>query len=220
MQVGGVLLAAGAGKRMGMPKALVIGEDRQPWLARGVRVLAEAGCDPVVVVLGARAEEAQSLLPDDIPVTVGIAEDWQSGLSASLGRGLVVATTFEHLDAVIVTLVDLPDLEADAVERLATVPPLDARSALRQARYGGAPGHPVLIGRDHWAPLQRSLTGDSGARKYLIAHDVEMVDCSDLGSGRDVDSPTDRLVVAPNREGNEDHQQGRRPRQRGDDGVL
>lgn len=189
MTIGGVLLAAGAGSRMGMPKALVVGADREPWLARGVRVLSEAGCEPTVVVLGARAEEAEDLLPGGVPVTVGIAEDWQSGLSASLRRGLEVAATFDDVDAVVITLVDLPDLGADAIRRVASVPPGDARASLRQAHYAGRPGHPVLIGRDHWLPLRRSLTGDSGARTYLGAHGAETVDCSDLGSGRDVDSP-------------------------------
>ncbi|MFD9660029.1 NTP transferase domain-containing protein [Rhodococcus sp. NPDC059968] len=189
MRIGGVLLAAGAGSRMGMPKALVVGADGEPWLARGVRVLSDAGCEPTVVVLGARADEAEGLLPASVPVTVGIAEDWQSGLSASLRRGLEVAATFDDVDAVVITLVDLPDLGVDAVRRVATVPPGDARSTLRQAHYAGRPGHPVLIGRDHWLPLRRSLTGDSGARKYLGEHGAEPVDCSDLGSGRDVDSP-------------------------------
>lgn len=193
MTIGGVLLAAGAGSRMGQPKALVVGADGEPWLARGVRVLSEAGCVPTVVVLGARAEQAEHLLPDGVPVTVGIADDWQSGLSASLRRGLEVAATFDDVDAVVITLVDLPDLGADAVRRVAAVPgdtpPRNTRSALRQAHYGGRPGHPVLIGRDHWLPLRRSLTGDSGARKYLATHGAEAVDCSDLGSGRDVDSP-------------------------------
>ncbi|MCZ4589842.1 nucleotidyltransferase family protein [Rhodococcus opacus] len=189
MTIGGVLLAAGAGSRMGMPKALVVGADGEPWLARGVRVLSDAGCAPTVVLLGARADEAEDLLPGGVPVTVGIAEDWQSGLSASLRRGLEVAATFDDVDAVVITLVDLPDLGVDAVRRVASVPPGDARSALRQAHYSGRPGHPVLIGRDHWLPLRRSLTGDSGARKYLGAHGAEAVDCSDLGSGRDVDSP-------------------------------
>ncbi|KXF52436.1 molybdopterin-guanine dinucleotide biosynthesis protein MobA [Rhodococcus sp. SC4] len=189
MTIGGVLLAAGAGSRMGMPKALVVGADGEPWLARGVRVLSDAGCAPTVVVLGARADEAEDLLPGGVPVTVGIAEDWQSGLSASLRRGLEVAATFDDVDAVVITLVDLPDLGVDAVRRVASAPPGDARSALRQAHYSGRPGHPVLIGRAHWLPLRRSLTGDSGARKYLGAHGAEAVDCSDLGSGRDVDSP-------------------------------
>jgi CTP:molybdopterin cytidylyltransferase MocA len=186
--IGGVLLAAGGGSRMGMPKALVVGVDGEPWLGRGARILAEAGCRPVVVVLGARADEAESLLPDGVPVVVGVAKDWHQGMSASLRRGLEVAETFDNVDAVVITLVDLPDLDADAVRRIASVPPGSARAALRQARYTDAPGHPVLIGRDHWKALRHSLTGDTGARQYLAAHGVEMVDCSDLGTGRDVDS--------------------------------
>ncbi|MCQ4117627.1 nucleotidyltransferase family protein [Rhodococcus tibetensis] len=187
MTIGGVLLAAGGGSRMGMPKALVVGADGEPWLQRGARVLTEAGCSPVVVVLGARADEAETLLPDGLRVVVGVAEDWRQGMSASLRRGLEVAATFDDVDAVVITLVDLPDLGADAVRRIASVPPGTIRAALRQARYADAPGHPVLIGRDHWNALRQSLTGDTGARQYLSAHGAELVNCSDLGTGRDVD---------------------------------
>ncbi|MFZ2172736.1 MAG: nucleotidyltransferase family protein [Rhodococcus sp. (in: high G+C Gram-positive bacteria)] len=187
--VAGVLLAAGGGTRMGMPKALVTGKNGEPWLTRAVRVLSTAGCMPTIVILGARASDAEALLPAGVPVTVGIAEDWRSGMSASLRRGLEVAETFENVDAVVITLVDLPDLGVDAVQRIAAVDPDVIRSSLRQARYDGRPGHPVLIGRDHWKPLRQSLTGDTGAKKYLTAHGAEMVDCSDLGTGRDVDTP-------------------------------
>ena len=58
----GLLLAAGAGSRMGMPKALVRADDGEPWLVRGVRTLVEGGCAQVTVVLGASAEEALPLL--------------------------------------------------------------------------------------------------------------------------------------------------------------
>jgi CTP:molybdopterin cytidylyltransferase MocA len=49
------------------------------------------------------------------------------------------------------------------------------------------PGHPVLLGRDHWAGVIDSATGDQGARTYLSRHEVEFVECGDLASGRDVD---------------------------------
>src|SRR5262249_2244619 len=51
----GVLLAGGASKRMGRPKALVKA-DAESFLARGVRRLWTA-CDSVVVVLGSGARE-------------------------------------------------------------------------------------------------------------------------------------------------------------------
>jgi CTP:molybdopterin cytidylyltransferase MocA len=59
--VAGILLAAGAGTRYGNPKALVDG-----WLADSVDTLFEGGCDPVLVVLGASAREAQALVPDGV----------------------------------------------------------------------------------------------------------------------------------------------------------
>lgn len=171
----GIVLAAGAGTRHGGPKALVV-----PWLADSVRLLLDGGCDQVVVVLGAAADEARALVPDDARVTSVVAPRWADGLGASLRTGLAHAGG----DAVVVTLVDLPGTPVSVVERLTTT--WDRRT-LRQAVYDGRPGHPVVIGADHWAGLADTLTGDRGARGYLVAHGVEEVECVDLHHGRDID---------------------------------
>ncbi|WP_207453675.1 nucleotidyltransferase family protein [Herbiconiux sp. SYSU D00978] len=177
MGLSGILLAAGAGSRYGTPKALVPG-----WLERGVAVLTDAGCDPVVVVLGAEAEVARKLLPDDPRVRVVVAADWAAGLSASLRAGLAAATG----DAALVTLVDLPEMPATVTRRLAR----DADSwSLRQAAYRGSPGHPVLLGAQHWKPLASNVDGDRGARPYLVRHGADEIECGDLWHGRDVDRP-------------------------------
>lgn len=182
----GVLLAAGAGRRMGMPKALVRGAGGEPWLARAAGILLDAGCSPVVVVLGAAAAEARTLLPPDPRVEVVVADDWRLGMSASLAAGIRAAQA-TGATAAVVTLVDLPALPLAAVTRLLEPPP--DRSALRRAGWDdGAPGHPVVIGRDHWGPVLDCLAGDEGAGRYLLAHGAELVDCADLGDGRDVDS--------------------------------
>jgi CTP:molybdopterin cytidylyltransferase MocA len=60
---------------------------------------------------------------------------------------------------------------------------------LARAAYDGTPGHPVLIGRDHWAGVIATSTGDRGARDYLKRREVVLVECSDLATGRDVDTP-------------------------------
>jgi len=179
----GLLLAAGAGSRMGMPKALVRSDDGEPWLARGVRTLVDGGCDLVTVVLGASADEAVSLL-DGAGVDVVVAADWVDGMSASLRAGLS-ALAATGADAVVVTLVDLPDVGADVVRRLLDRAP--SSDTLRRATYDGRVGHPVVIGRDHWAGVAAETSGDRGARGYLATHDVEIVECGDLASGRDVD---------------------------------
>jgi molybdenum cofactor cytidylyltransferase/nicotine blue oxidoreductase len=180
MSTHGLLLAAGAGTRMGRPKALVDG-----WLTRAVDSLESAGCDGVTVVLGAGADEASALLADaGVEVRQVVAADWADGMGASLRAGL------ESLDdgpvAVIVTLVDLPDVGAEVVRRV-LAGPVDA-ATLRRAAYDGTPGHPVLIGRDHWAGVVATATGDRGARDYLAAREVVLVECGDLATGVDVDS--------------------------------
>jgi len=171
----GLVLAAGAGRRMGRPKALV-----DDWLARSVAALLDGGCGEVTVVLGASASEAALLVPG-VPVVV--AEDWADGMSASLRAGL--RSVGSGVDVVLVTLVDLPDVGPDVVRRLLDRP-LD-RITLARATYDGRPGHPVLIGADHVAGVLDSAVGDRGAREYLAAHSHDEVECGDLASGVDVD---------------------------------
>jgi CTP:molybdopterin cytidylyltransferase MocA len=181
----GLLLAAGAGTRMGRPKALV-SDDHGSWLERSVRVPDDGGCDGVTVVLGARSAEAVAFL-DGLGVDVVIAHDWESGMSASLAaglRGMPSETT-----AALVLLVDLPDVTADVVRRLLEAGAADGGGSLARATYDGRPGHPVLLGRDHWAGVVATATGDRGARDYLEAHEHVSVECGDLATGEDVDRP-------------------------------
>jgi CTP:molybdopterin cytidylyltransferase MocA len=178
--VTGLVLAAGAGTRRGGPKALVV-DANGSWLALAVHVLLDGGCRSVVVVLGAAVDEARPHVPQDARVTSIHATDWAHGMSASLRAGLTAATG----DVVVVTLVDLPDTPASVVHRL--VEHAD-RTTLRQAVYGGRPGHPVVLGADHWQPLHEHLTGDTGARPYLRSHGVHEIECGDLHHGRDQDT--------------------------------
>jgi CTP:molybdopterin cytidylyltransferase MocA len=171
----GVLLAAGAGTRYGMPK--VRAEDGR-WLRACVAALADGGCDDVVVVLGAAAVDLPA------PARAVVAQDWENGLSASVRAGInAVDASFAVLHAV-----DTPDVSAEVVRRV-----LDAarssNSGLARARYGGRPGHPVAIAREHWPDLLAGLRGDEGARPFLSGRtDVVAVDCADLATGRDIDT--------------------------------
>jgi len=184
VRVDGLLLSAGAGTRMGRPKALVASADGNGWLPTTLARLREGGCERLTVVLGASADEAARLVPDDVRVVV--APDWAEGMGASLRAG--VAGLDRDADAVLVTLVDLPDVSADVVRRVVTA--ATGPGGLARATYEGAPGHPVLIGRDHWDGVAASAAGDTGARDYLAARVVTAVECGDLATGRDVDEPS------------------------------
>jgi nicotine blue oxidoreductase len=178
----GLLLAAGAGTRYGGPKALARDADGTSWLLRAVHALVP--CDGVTVVLGASAPEVARLLPPSVEVVV--AADWEEGMGASLRAGLE-AVAAAPVEAVLVSLVDLPDVTPAVVARV-----LQAQAgpaSLVRASYDGAPGHPVLLGRDHWAAAAETAVGDQGARDLLGDGGTRLVECGDLATGRDVDVP-------------------------------
>lgn len=181
----GLVLAAGAGRRYGMPKALVE-RDGELLVDRAARILRAGGCDPVVVVLGAAAGRVRSTARL-AGCTVVDNPDWQSGMGSSLRVGLD-ALAGTDTAAAVVLLVDLPGVTAAAVRRVAA---LAAAGALVVAGYGDQRGHPVLLGRWHWAGAARAAVGDAGARAYLAAHrdTVAVVPCGDVADPRDLDTP-------------------------------
>ncbi|MET8145134.1 nucleotidyltransferase family protein [Sphaerisporangium sp. NPDC005288] len=179
--VAGLLLAAGGGSRFGAPKALV--EYAGERLAdRGVRLLRDGGCDPVLVVLGAA--------PAGVPGAVEVHNPhWATGMGSSLRAGL--AAVPGEAGAVVVALADQPLIRPEAVRRL--VAAFRAGATVAVAAYGGAPRNPVLIAREHFAEVGALAEGDVGARPFLRAHPelVTPVPCDDAGDPADVDTPGD-----------------------------
>ena len=167
---------------MGAPKALVE-LDGEPLVRRALRVLADGGCAPLLVVLGAAATSVRAALPDGV-LTVE-EPGWTEGMGASLRAGLGALEDLD-VDATVVHLVDLPGVTAVAVARLAARTAVDG---LARAAYDGRPAHPVLIGRSHWSAVRASARGDAGARSYLAAATVELVECGDVADPHDVDTP-------------------------------
>lgn len=189
-RVAGLLLAAGGGRRMGRPKALLSTDGVGSWLRHGVRLLLESDCDPVLVVLGAGADDAAKLLGEDPRIVIVRANRWPDGIGESLKAGLTALTAVDGCaaDAVLVTLVDLPQLRQEAFNRVLSADEVTAmEESLRRASYAERPGHPVLLGKKHWEPLIAELAGDVGARLYLDRHGVVDVACNGLGGDRDVD---------------------------------
>jgi len=183
--VAGVLLAAGEGKRLGTPKALVeLGGRRL--VDRGVDLLASGGTAPVVVVTGA--------VPLTVPGAVVVANpDWASGMGSSLAAGLRALPA--DCAAAVIALVDQPLIGAAVVRRLISA--WLAGAELAVATYDGRPRNPVLLARRHWAGAAAAAAGDVGARPYLRAHAglVTHVECADIGSPDDVDTPGDLVRV-------------------------
>jgi nicotine blue oxidoreductase len=181
----GIVLAAGAGRRMGTPKAgLVLGGVRL--VDRQVSLLRAAGCEPVVAVLGAAVVE----VPD---ATVVINTEWARGMGTSLATGLThLEGCGPELEDAAVILVDQPLLTVRAVRRVVAARRAAGAVAAR-AGYRDRPGHPVALARRVWREVAEAATGDSGARGWLASRSSEVlvVACDDAGSDADVDTAGD-----------------------------
>ncbi|MGO4452500.1 nicotine blue oxidoreductase [Arthrobacter sp. RAF14] len=186
-----VLLAAGAGTRLGLgPKAL-LRRRGTPLVDHLAAVLHDGGCDGVVVVLGADADRvrAEAALKG---CTVVVNDAWDSGMGGSLKAGLAAVPPGHHA---LVALVDQPGLTAEAVAAVLAVhrPGRVTAAAYPDASGTLMRGHPVLFDATLLTAVADSAHGDAGARDFLRAHPelVDLVGCGASGDGRDVDTPAD-----------------------------
>ena len=152
--IGAIVLAAGASSRMGRPKAaLPLGRRGHTVLSMGVSALLAAGVPRVVVVAGAHPDAVRGALgARDRRVSVIDHPAWSEGQLSTLLCGLE-AIDHPGLEAVLVTLVDVP-----------LVSPETVRALMREWRATGAPivrpaqgdrhGHPVLFDRRLFVELR------------------------------------------------------------------
>ena len=186
-----VVLAAGAGRRLGKgPKALLPYRGR-PLVESIAGALLDGGCREVVVVLGAGAADVASIAELDRYRTV-VNVDWQSGMGSSFLLGNAAADPRDHL---LIALVDQPGLTLRTVGRLLAA---HRPGRITAAAYGdgGADGtvrrgHPLLIVVGLRDAVASTVAGAAGARGFLQPHPelVDGVDCSDQSTGQDVDTP-------------------------------
>jgi CTP:molybdopterin cytidylyltransferase MocA len=181
MVVVGLVLAAGEGRRLGRPKAL-IEIDGERLVDRAARMLREGGCTAVTVVAGA----VPLVVPGAHVVT---NPDWARGMATSLRRGLAALPA--AADGVVISLVDQPGIGSAAVARV--VDALRAGAPAAVAVYAGTPRNPVGLSRDHWAGAAGSATGDTGARRYLAEHPdlATPVEVGDVADPADIDTAED-----------------------------
>src|SRR6058998_921011 len=86
LRVAGVILAAGASRRMGENKML-LELDGESLVRRAARRALGAGLSPVVVVVGHEADRLRAELKD-LPVEFAVNSDYTGPTSGSLHQGL------------------------------------------------------------------------------------------------------------------------------------
>jgi CTP:molybdopterin cytidylyltransferase MocA len=174
VSVAAVVLAAGGSSRLGEPKQLVrLGGENL--LERAVRVAREAGCSPVVVVLGASAELIRSRCSlGDARVLVN--EGWEEGMASSIRLGVGILSGVEGC---VVMACDQPMVMVEHLSRL-------IGDEVRASRYAGRNGIPAFFPAAVFGELM-GLRGDMGARDLLAGAGFVELDGGEL----DVDTVGD-----------------------------
>jgi molybdenum cofactor cytidylyltransferase len=169
-----IILAGGASRRMGSPKALLTYRG-ETFLDRLIGIFSEM-CDRTVVVLGYTHEQIRAGLRRQ--ATFVVNPHPERGQLSSLQCGLRAVA---DADAVFFTPVDYPAFEASTVRAL-----LPYAGAFTMPRYDGKRGHPVLIDR---TMVEELLACRTMARDVIRAHEPFYVDVDDPGILEDVDDP-------------------------------
>jgi molybdenum cofactor cytidylyltransferase/nicotine blue oxidoreductase len=178
-KVAGVVLAAGAGTRMGQPKAeLRIGGTRL--VDRAVTVLRDGGCEPVLAVVRTGVP-----VPD---ARVVVNQRPERGMRSSLDLAIAAAAGTEDVEAVAVLLVDAPGVGAQAVRQTVQA---WRPGRIAVATFAAGRGHPIVMSPAMWRAAVEMAGPDEGARAYLAAN-AALVDAVPVpGDPADVDMPRD-----------------------------
>ena len=198
MTVGAVLLAAGAGRRLGgRPKALLeLGG--VPLVMRQLVALSGAGVDEGVVVLGHHADAVEAAI-GQFPISIVRNPSPDDGQASSVRLGLQALSP--KLDAIIVATADMPLIDAQDIVALIGAYRKRGDAAMVVPRVAGAAGEPAVPGNPviFDAALRESwLAGeaDLACRKWREAH-PEQVRWFDTETQRyrvDIDTPADLLA--------------------------
>jgi len=190
-----VVLAAGKSSRMGRTKALLpLGSSGETFLGRVIRVLRQGGAEAVVVVVGGDAAAVRASLPrDDVHVSSVENPRYEEGQLSSLLVGLAaVEQRHDDVEAVMVTLVDLPLIAATTVRAVREAFLAHPDAPLVRPRRGNRHGHPVIFNRSMFGELRRADPA-TGAKPVVHAHAAEEVnvEVDDDGAFIDIDTPED-----------------------------
>jgi len=165
-----IVLAAGEGRRMGGPKALLpIGDES--FLAHACRALARPGVGAVVAVVGAGANQVRDESGVGGEVTVVANERWQEGMLSSVWRGLDAAEAL-GAEAVLLHPVDHPRIAPETIDRV--VAALERGAFAAVPTHEGRRGHPGGFGQEALRAL-RVAPLDRGARAVLETHPERVV---------------------------------------------
>jgi molybdenum cofactor cytidylyltransferase len=188
-----VILAAGASTRMGQPKQLLLYR-AQTLLRRAVETALASVCRPVVVVIGAHAEQVKQEL-EHLPVLVAENRSWEKGMSSSIRTGLeTLVADAGKSDGAVIMLCDQPLVTSAVVDAL-----IDKRretgKLIIASAYENIRGVPALFGSELFDEIA-SIEDNEGARQLIANHPEDVATICFPEAAIDVDTPRDYELLA------------------------
>jgi len=189
VKIGALVLAAGGSTRLGQAKQL-LPYPGQSLVRRTALAAIEAGCAPVVVVVGARRAEVEValagilLLPND---------SWENGIGTSIRTG--VAALEGNCEALIILACDQPHVDAAVIDQLITRQK-ETRRPMAACVYAGTCGIPALFAQSLFPDLL-ALRDTEGGRKILATRPNEVATVDFPPGNIDIDTMDDyRALLA------------------------
>ena len=189
MSIAAIVLAAGGSRRLGQPKQLLTSRG-ETLLNRSIRIAAEAGASPVLVVLGAQFDVIAASIASPNAITVH-NDHWRQGMGSSIETGMrTLAVCAPDAGAVLLMGCDQPRLTADHLHSLVAAFASYKLPAIAASSYAGVYGVPAVFPRESFAELH-ALRGDKGARSIIERASCPVVAIDFEGGEVDIDSPQD-----------------------------
>lgn len=183
--IGIIILAAGASSRMGTPKQLLLHQGRS-FLSQIVEAAIASMCHPIVVVLGANAEQIKS----EVSFRVQVVENtrWSEGMSSSIAVGMQ-ALVNQNIEGVVITLCDQPFVSTQIIAQLIAAYRFTGKSIVA-SEYAGTLGVPAFFSRAFFPELM-TLGATEGAKHLIRRHFHQVFSVPFPEGAIDIDTPTD-----------------------------
>ncbi len=183
--VGAVILAAGGSSRLGQPKQLLTFRG-ETLIRRVVRAATEAGCEPVLVVVGETGDALRGELPS-ASVTFLENPNWQRGPGTSIHRG--VERLPNSVDAVVLLACDQPFVDATIIRKLIAAHETTGKPIVASS-YADTLGGPALFHRSKFKELS-ALPDAMGAKSLITKQPGDVASIAFEAGEIDIDTPED-----------------------------
>ena len=182
-----IILAAGASTRLGHPKQLLPYKGTNLLITTIENALASV-CQPIVVVLGAYAEQIEPEI-GTLPIDIIVNEQWATGMGTSIQKGLSWLESAESLlHSVALMVCDQPFVSFHLINQLVDTY-LSTQKDIVVSEYAGTVGVPALFSSRLFPELK--ALERQGAKSIIMQHREDVISVPFLQGDIDIDTSDD-----------------------------